>query len=471
MSRCPFSTSRRGLLGAAGGLLAGGAALGTGLASPLGRAPAGSVNPAASAVAGSSMADGTVPFFGAHQAGIETPQQIHTVFASFDLTARSAAELVSLLQDWTRAAARLTAGQPVEPLSGTAGRAPEDSGETVGLGARRLTLTFGFGPGLFELDGRDRYGLARQRPPELADLPVFAGDQLDPARSGGDLCIQACADDSFVAFHAIRQLARMASADDAAMGYGGKRAGATVATGAHAGTARLRWIQTGFLPDSPAGETPRNLLGFKDGTQNPGSRHMAEKSGGKLSGNGTFDDVVWVDQGPDWMRGGSYMVARRIRLSLEHWDRTELDFQEQVIGRRKASGAPLTGHHEYDPIDLDATDADGNPLIAENAHVRLGAASQSDGARIMRRTYSYNDGLSMVAERWPPWRQGLEYDAGLLFVAYQKDPRAGFTRMFDRMSKLDLLNQYATHVASGLFACPGGVASGEFIGQKLFASV
>ncbi|WP_428376358.1 Dyp-type peroxidase [Lichenicoccus sp.] len=471
MSRCPFSTSRRGLFGAAGGLLAGGAALGTGLAAPLGRAPAGSVNPAASALAGSSTADGQVPFYGPHQGGIETPQQIHTVFASFDLTTRSASDVVRLLQDWTRAAARLTAGQSAEPLGGAANRAPADSGETVGLGARRLTLTFGFGPGLFERDGRDRYGLARQRPPELADLPAFAGDQLDPARSGGDLCIQACADDSFVAFHAIRQLARMAAADDAAMGYGGKRPGATAASGAHQGTARLRWLQTGFLPDSPSGETPRNLLGFKDGTQNPGSMHMAERANGRLSGNGSFDDVVWVDPGgPDWMRGGSYLVARRIRLALEHWDRTELDFQEQVIGRRKASGAPLTGLHEDDPLDLDATDADGNPVIAQNAHVRLGAASQAQGARILRRTYSYNDGLGMVAERWPPWRQGLEYDAGLLFIAYQQDPRAGFTRMFEQMSRLDLLNQYATHVGSGLFACPGGVAAGEFIGQKLFAN-
>ena len=168
------------------------------------------------------------------------------------------------------------------------------------------------------------------------------------------------------------------------------------------------------------------------------------------------------------MRGGTYLVARRVRLTLEHWDRTPVDFQEQVIGRRKASGAPLTGGGEFAPLDLDATDADGNFIIPENAHVRLGAASQANGARLLRRSYSYNDGLGMVAERWPPWRQGLEYDAGLLFLAYQRDPRRAFIPMFEKMSRLDMLNQFATHVGSAVFALPRGVARGGFIGDALF---
>ncbi len=463
MSRCPFS-SRRAFLGATGGMLAASA----GLAIAADRTG----NPASSARGGSSTADGTIPFHGPHQAGIATPQQTCTVFAAFDLTATDASEIVELLKAWTAAAARLTAGRPaVEPASDAA-EPPSDSGETADLTSRRLTLTFGFGPGLFERDGRDRYGLAARRPAALVDLPVFNGDQLDPARSGGDLCIQACADDHFVAFHAIRQLARMAAADDAANGYGGRKPGATAAAAPKPGVASLRWLQTGFLPDTPENGTPRNLLGFKDGTQNPGNPHRAETAGGRTLGNGTFEDIVWVgDAGPGWMRGGSYMVARRIRLSLEHWDRTELDFQETVIGRRKATGAPLSGGDEFTPLDLDAVDKDGNPVIAENAHVRLGSASQSGGARILRRTYSYDDGLSMVAERWPPWRQGLEYDSGLLFIAYQNDPRNGFIRIFDRMSKLDLLNQYATHVGSAIFAVPGGVEPGGFIGQGLFESV
>jgi deferrochelatase/peroxidase EfeB len=179
--------------------------------------------------------------------------------------------------------------------------------------------------------------------------------------------------------------------------------------------------------------------------------------------------VAWVGaEGPVWMRGGSYLVARRIRISLEHWDRTEVDFQEQVIGRHKISGAPLGKDNEFDPLGLDRVDGDGNPVIAQNAHVRLGAAASNGGAEMVRRGYAYNDGLSFTAERWPPWRQGMMYDSGLMFLAYQRDPRTGFIRVFEPMSKLDALNQYATHNGSGLFACPPGVTPGQYLGQALF---
>ena len=139
-----------------------------------------------------------------------------------------------------------------------------------------------------------------------------------------------------------------------------------------------------------------------------------------------------------------------------------------MIGRRKYSGAPIGKRKEFDPIDLDAMDQDGNPVIAENAHVRLAAPEANGGAEILRRAYSYNDGVSFIAERWPPWRQGLMYDAGLFFVAYQNDPRTGFIRIYETMAKLDAMNQYTTHVGSGLFACPGGMRAGEFVGQGLF---
>jgi deferrochelatase/peroxidase EfeB len=183
-----------------------------------------------------------------------------------------------------------------------------------------------------------------------------------------------------------------------------------------------------------------------------------------------LEETVWIgDEGPGWMHGGSYLVVRRIRMALQHWDNTALSFQEQVFGRKKTTGAPLTGGDEFTPLDLSAADKDGNPVIADNAHVRLGSASANDGARILRRAYSYNDGLKMIAERWPPWRQGLEYDAGLIFIAFQRDPRTGFIKIFDKMSKFDMLNQFTTHIGSGIFACPRGVAHGEFIGTGLFA--
>ncbi len=179
--------------------------------------------------------------------------------------------------------------------------------------------------------------------------------------------------------------------------------------------------------------------------------------------------VVWAGaEGPAWMQGGSYMVARRIRIGLEHWDRMKLAFQEQTFGRHKASGAPLGGTAEFDKPDFEAVDADGNSIIPDNAHMRLAAPANNGGATILRRSYSYNDGASFVAERWPPWRQAIEYDSGLFFQAYQKDPRNGFIKLFDRMSKIDALNQFTTHTGSAVFACPPGVRPGEYIGQGLF---
>jgi deferrochelatase/peroxidase EfeB len=168
------------------------------------------------------------------------------------------------------------------------------------------------------------------------------------------------------------------------------------------------------------------------------------------------------------MNGGTYMVARRIRIALEHWDRMKLAFQEQTIGRHKVSGAPLGGKTEFETPDFAATDADGNSIIPDTAHVRLAAPVNNDGATMLRRGYSYNDGANFIAERWPPWRQGIEYDSGLFFQAFQKDPRSGFIKIFDKMSKIDALNQFTTHTGSAIFACPPGVRPGQYIGQGLF---
>jgi deferrochelatase/peroxidase EfeB len=386
------------------------------------------------------------PFYGVHQAGIATPQQRNTYFAAFDLTATRRTEVIALLRAWTQASARMTVGQTAQPLAdplkpavppahasatlsgayGASANSPAsdvtatlaDTGEALGLPASRLTLTFGFGPGLFTSNGADRYGLAKRRPEALVDLPHFAGDELAPDHTGGDLSVQACADDPQVAFHAVRQLARIAD-----------------------GAAQIRWVQAGFLPEQTGRDAPRNLIGFRD---------------------------VWADSEDGWMRDGTYLVARRIRIAIEHWDRMTQAFQEQTIGRHKVSGAPIGGHSEFQAPNLKAVDGDGNPLVAENAHIRLAAPESNGSAQILRRGYAYNDGVNMTAERWPPWRQGLEYDAGLLFLAYQRDPRTGFIKIFDRLSKFDMMNQFVTHVGGGIFACPPGIAHDAFVGQRLF---
>ena len=437
MSGCPFggggpdggATRRRfltGAVGVAGAVGAAGAAQAR--QAPSTHAP---LKPTA------APASAALPFHGPHQQGVATAQQAHVYFAAFDLTTDSRAEVAALMQAWTQAAARLTQGRTAEALSNQDPDAPPvDSGEIAGLPPARLTLTFGFGPGLFSRDGHDRYGLASRRPEAFADLPRFVGDQLVAQRTGGDLCIQACADEPQVAFHAVRQLTRIA-----------------------ADHAQTRWVQTGFLAGYAPGETPRNLMGFKDGTLNVAAKDPR-----------ALDQFVWVGEEGGWMKGGSYMVARPIRIALEHWDRMKLGFQEQTIGRHKLSGATLGGRDEFAPLALDALDKDGDPLTPENAHVRLAAPESNDGMQILRRSYSYDNGVSFVAERWPPWRQGMELDAGLLFICYQRDPRTGFTKLFERMSKFDMLNQFVTHVGGGLFALPPGASKDGFIGEALFKS-
>lgn len=415
---------RRRFLIAAGGLGATGLAAG--------------VVPGRDAGAGAPVerAGDVEPFHGPHQGGILTAPQDHLYFAAFDVVTDSLAKLVALMQAWTEAARRMSIGETAAALNSDPALPPADSGEAIGLGPARLTITFGFGPGLFAKDGVDRFGLASRRPEALVDLPKFTGDQLVPERSGGDLAIQACADDPQVAFHAVRALAQIGS-----------------------GAVKLRWAQTGFARNSASKGTPRNLMGFKDGTNNPSTSDSA-----------AMDKIVWAgSEGPAWMQGGTYAVVRRIRITLEHWDRMETGFQEQVVGRRKLSGAPLGGKGEFDALDLQATDADGNLVIPDAAHVRLAAAETNRGAQILRRGYSYNDGANFYVERWPPWRQGIEYDAGLFFVAFQKDPRTGFIPVFGRISAMDSMNQFVTHVGGGIFACPPGVMPGQFIGEALFA--
>ncbi len=421
MSRCPFAT-RRGLLGAA-----------VGLAGALGAARAAALDAPPLTKTATLPRERLLPFHGAHQNGIVTPMQGHTYFAALDVVTDKVADVAALMRAWTDAAAKLTQGAS---LGETPPDQPQpDSGDVLGLPPSRLTLTFGLGPGLFGRDGEDRFGLARHRPAAFVDLPKFVGDQLVAERTGGDLSVQACGDDPQATMHAVRQLMRLAG-----------------------GVAAVRWVQTGFLAGYDPDETPRNLMGFRDG-----SRNVAADEPDAL------DRFVWVgDEGGAWMRGGSYAVVRPIRVALEHWDRMKLAFQEQTVGRHKASGAPIGGKDEFEAADFDASDADGNPLIAENAHMRLAAPESNDGAQILRRGYSYDNGVSMVAERWPPWRHMMELDAGLLFICYQRDPATGFVKIFDRMAKFDMLNQFVTHTGGGLFACPGGVAPGRYLAQDLF---
>ncbi|HEX7610859.1 MAG TPA: iron uptake transporter deferrochelatase/peroxidase subunit [Solirubrobacteraceae bacterium] len=373
-------------------------------------------------------ASASVPFYGAHQAGIATPAQDYMSFAAFDLTTSSPAELQALLRTWTAAIAELAAGRPYEPRELTAGEPPQDPGEALGLGPAALTVTVGFGPGVF---ASGRYGLIAKAPPELRDLPPFPGDQLDPARSGGDIALQACADDPQVAFHAVHVLAGLA-----------------------AGTARLRWTQLGFGRTSSTTQgqtTPRNLMGFKDGTDNIRAEDTA-----------AMDGYVWAQpqDGVQWMTGGTYLIARRIRIRFDVWDATSLEAQEQVIGRRKLTGAPLGGAREYDPVNLAARGPSGQVLIPNNAHIRIASPENNGGQRLLRRGYSYSEGNDPATGK---------LDAGLFFIAFQRSPTRQFIPVQDRLAAFDALNRHTVHTTSAIFACPPGPRAGGYIGEGLFA--
>ncbi len=348
---------------------------------------------------------GTVPFHGAHQAGVATPPQTYGAFVAFDLregaSKESLGRLMRLLTDDAR---RLTEGK-----AGLADAQPE----LAGLPAR-LTVTFGFGPGLFT-----KTGLEHQRP--LTDLPEFKTDRLEDRWSGGDLLVQLCGEDAVTLAHALRLIVKDA------------RDFATV-----------RWVQRGFRrsPQAQApGETQRNLMGQLDGTVQPADLERA----------------VWISGGgPAWLKGGTFLVLRRIRMDLEKWDAADEAAKEFSIGRKLADGAPLTGGRETDDPDFTAKDFAGFPVIDDNAHIRL-ARTEDPALRMLRRAYNYEEDITPAGV----------VDSGLLFAAYQADLARQFTPVQRRLAASDLLNEWTTTTGSAVFALPPGCTPSGWIGETL----
>ncbi|GAA3202427.1 Dyp-type peroxidase [Actinocorallia longicatena] len=385
--------SRRALIG--GGAVAAGAATAAYLARP------GTPSTAEPAPAEIPAVE---PFHGTHQAGIATPPQVHAAFLGFDLRPGIArADLGRLMRLLTDDARRLTAGR-----TGLADAQPE----LAGLPAR-LTVTFGFGPGLFRAAK-----LEHLRP--LADLPAFPVDRLEKRWSGGDLLVQLCADDGVTLAHALRLIVKDA------------RDFATV-----------RWTQRGFRRSAqPQGQTQRNLMGQLDGTVQPAD----------------LDRSVWISDGPAWLRGGTLMVLRRIRMDLEKWDAADEGTKEFAMGRRLSTGAPLTGTREHDEPDLTKTAATGFTVIDDIAHIRLAKAADP-ALRMLRRGYNYDETVSP---------DGVT-DSGLIFACYQADLARQFVPVQRRLAASDLLNDWTTPIGSAVFALPPGCAEDGWIGAGLLA--
>ncbi|MGW7297168.1 iron uptake transporter deferrochelatase/peroxidase subunit [Streptomyces sp. NPDC054829] len=401
----PAGVTRRALLGTAGatGLVLGAAGAAVGYAAaPAQETPL------------SSVGTDEVMFHGKHQPGILQGLQARGHLIAFDLAPGAGRkEAATLMRRWSDTARRLMAGEPA------------GSGDTAvaeDAGPSSLTVTFGFGHSFFA-----RTGLEKQRPVALDPLPDFSSDHLDKSRSDGDLWVQIGANDALVAFHALRAIQKDA----------GK-------------AAKVRWQMNGFNRSPGATAHPmtaRNLMGQVDGTRNPKPSEP------------DFDKRIFVPASgePTWMANGSYAVVRRIRMLLDDWEGLSLKEQEAVIGRRKADGAPLSGGTETTEMDLEKLDAKGELVVPINAHARISRPDQNGGAAMLRRPFSFHDGID--ADGTP--------DAGLLFVCWQADPLRGFVTVQRKLDRGDALSKYIRHEASGLFAVPGGAGEGEYVGQAL----
>ena len=359
------------------------------------------------------VGDEKISFYGEHQSGIATPVQKNVYFAVLDLHSEDKAAIIEMFKEWTKYTEKLMKGELVGEELKNHLLPPIDTGETMGLNPYRLTLTFGVSPSFL-----DKLKLGNKKMEEFKDLPHFPRDQIKDKYKGGAICIQACADDAQVAFHAVRNLVRK---------------GRSLVT--------LKWTQSGFLPIGNGKETPRNLFGFKDGTENP-------------KNNNDFKDVVWYDKN-NWLKNGTFLIVRRIQMHLETWDRTNLQEQENTFGRYKESGAPFGEKDEFATIDINKLGADGKPILPIDSHVYLAKKAET---KICRRAFSYSDGIDEVSG---------QFDAGLLFICFQKHPDQ-FIKIQNSLGNDDKLNEYITHIGTGIFACFGGIKEGEYIGQKLF---
>ena len=362
-----------------------------------------------------------IAFYGYHQSGITSPLQSHIYFAALDVLVESKEELRQLFKMWTPLAVRLMNGeQAVEP-STNGYIPPTDTGEAMGIDASNLTLTFGIGPSLFQ---NKNLAIQHLKPKEFTDLPHFPKDQLDDAYNGGDICIQACANDPQIAFHAVRNLVRAAN-----------------------GKVKIKWSQAGFNAVPSGGGTPRNLFAFKDGTINPTT-------------NSEYNNSVWIQSGEskNWLVNGTYLIYRRIQMHLETWDRTTLNQQEATFGRYRDSGAAFGKKGEFDDFNELEKDASGNYIIPETSHVHLARLAKQT---ILRRSFSYSSGIVTNTGA---------YDAGLMFISFQKNPQQ-FIDIQNGLGRVDKLNEYITHRGSAIFACFPGVQKGSYLGEALFTNL
>lgn len=383
---------------------------------------AGGVHADARSADSAATEKGSYPFHSEHQSGILTPgpfdKQAYSSFVAFDVVeGTSRAQLTDLMKTLTARARTLTAGGP--PADVGVSRPPSDSA-VLGpqIPADGLTTTLGLGASLFD----ERFGLISDKPQRLTPMRIFPNDSPDPAWMHGDLSLQLCANQPDVLHHALRDITRHTR-----------------------GAIQMRWKIDGYAsPPRPSG-TPRNLLGFKDGTANPtGSQAQS---------------LVWVDdpREPRWARGGSYQVVRLIRMLVEFWDRVSINEQENMFGRRRDTGAPLDGSAEFDTPNY-AADPHGK-VVPMDAHIRLAnpRTADTENQRLIRRSYNYDLGIDTNGNM----------QTGHIFVAYQQDVVRQFETIQLRLVGEPLIDYVQPFGGGYFFAVPGVRNSDDWFARGL----
>jgi len=414
-----FAPSRRALL-TGGAAALGGASLAQAASEP-------TQNPAAAPESDSTAQ--RQPFHGIHQPGIVTPRPATGLVAAFDVTATSLADLERLFRLLSERIAFLMQGGPAQTAD--PGFPPPDSG-ILGpvIAPDNLTVTVALGASLFD----ERFGLSPLKPKHLQRMKRFRNDALDGNICHGDLLLQFCANTADTNIHALRDILK--NAPDLLL---------------------LRWKQEGTVPvrqpkTAEPAESARNLLGFRDGTANPDAADAAK-----------MDQLVWVKSDSDepaWSINGSYQVVRIIRNFVERWDRTPLGEQEAIMGREKASGAPIGGKREYEEPSY-ADDPEGKRTKLD-AHIRLAnpRRPETEASRMLRRPFNYSNGVTRAGQ----------LDMGLLFICFQQDLERSFIAVQKRLDG-EPLEEYIKPVGGGyFFALPGVPDAGSYLGAGLITA-
>lgn len=415
---CPYNVSRRSFLTGAAGVTGAAATVALGASAPPQISLAdtrddGAPRPDAPTV---NEPDAKLEFHGDHQQGIVTDPQQYAEVISLDVQSSDRTRLEYLLRTITDRARALTRGgtTPPDGIAYPAG----DSGELgPELPTDNLSVTLAVGESLF--DGR--FGLADRKPARLSRMESFADDTLQPELCHGDLVLQLCADQHDTVTHALRDILRHTR-----------------------GEVAVRWRQNGYMNEPRPTGTQRNHLGFKDGIVNPTPDE--------------FDALVWAGgDEPAWTAGGSYMVVRLIAMYTEFWDRISIAEQEQIFGRDRATGGPLSGGDEYaEPDYLDDTSGD---VIPTDAHIRLANPRTAETADqlMLRRAYNYDNGV----------RDNGTLDVGLLFICFQQDLERQFVTVQKRLEGEPLADYIRPYGGGYFFALPGVADEDDFLGSAL----